>query len=151
MKKYVFELDKDKCVACGACAIACMDQNDRDPDAGDTIFRTIGNTEPDSPGEKIIFLSFGCMHCESAPCIAACPCNVLCKNEVGLTVYDNENCVGCRSCFTVCPHGAPTFNSLGKMEKCNGCEVRLENGFEPACVNICPTGALSCTEISAEG
>ena len=38
--KYVFVLDESKCVACGACAIACMDQNDIDVAAGDTPFRT---------------------------------------------------------------------------------------------------------------
>ena len=26
--KMIFDLDLDKCCACGACAIACMDQND---------------------------------------------------------------------------------------------------------------------------
>ena len=140
----IFDLDMDKCVACGACAIACMDQNDRKPDEGDTIFRKIGNAEPILPNERIIFLSSGCMHCDDAPCITACPSNVLRKNEMGLTVFDNTNCIGCHSCLLACPYGAPTFGPSGKMEKCNGCAVRLENGLEPACVNICPTGALTC-------
>ncbi len=37
--KYVFVLDESKCVACSACAVACMDQNDIDPLAGDIPFR----------------------------------------------------------------------------------------------------------------
>lgn len=142
--KMIFDLDIDKCVACGACAIACMDQNDIKPDEGEKPFRTVGNAEPFAKGEVIKFLSVGCMHCDDAPCIAACPCNVLSKNEMGITVYDNENCIGCHSCLLACPYGAPTFGPSGKMEKCNGCAVRLENGLQPACVSICPTGALTC-------
>lgn len=146
-KKVIFDLDMDKCVACGACAIACMDQNDIKPDEGEKPFRTVGNAEPVAIGDKIRFLSSGCMHCEDAACIAACPSNVFRKNELGLTVYDNTNCIGCHSCLLACPYGAPTFWPSGKMEKCNGCAVRLEYGLEPACVNICPTGALTCRTV----
>ncbi len=28
------------------------------------------------------------------------------------------------------------------MQKCDLCSARLENGLEPACVRVCPTGAL---------
>ena len=41
-----------------------------------------------------------------------------------------------------CPFGVPSFNREGKMEKCDGCSVRLAHGMEPACVRVCPTGAL---------
>ena len=34
MKKYLF-FDPEKCSACGACAVACMDQNDTDVEAGE--------------------------------------------------------------------------------------------------------------------
>ena len=54
-----FDLDMDKCVACGACAIACMDQNDIKPDEGEKPFRTVGNAEPVAIGDKIRFLSSG--------------------------------------------------------------------------------------------
>lgn len=32
MKQVMFELDSEKCISCGACAVACMDQNDIDPE-----------------------------------------------------------------------------------------------------------------------
>ena len=38
MKKFLF-FDSEKCSACGACALACMDQNDIDIPAGEQPFR----------------------------------------------------------------------------------------------------------------
>lgn len=143
--KYVFNLDFDKCVACGACAVACMDQNDISLRDGDKPFRSVAAVErPGDPKREITYLSMGCMHCANAPCITACPVGCLKKNEMGLTVYDNSACIGCHSCAMACPFGAPTYRPNGKMEKCDGCQIRLENGMLPACVRVCPTGALTC-------
>lgn len=143
--KYVFNLDFDKCVACGACAVACMDQNDISLQDGDKPFRSVAAVErPGDPKREITYLSMGCMHCANAPCVTACPVGCLKKNEMGLTEYDNAACIGCHSCAMACPFGAPTFRANGKMEKCNGCQVRLEHGMLPACVRVCPTGALTC-------
>lgn len=148
MSKLVFDLDMEKCVACGACAVACMDQNDIWPDKGDEPFRHVGIVDPlpHQPCGEISFLSIGCLHCADAPCIKACPVGCLFKNEMGLTVYDSSRCIGCHSCAMACPFGAPTYDSSGKMRKCNGCAERLANGMQPACVRICPTGALSCVD-----
>ena len=143
--KYIFNLDYSKCVACGACAVACMDQNDTSLKDGDQPFRTVAAVErPGDPKKEIRYLSVGCMHCASAPCVAACPVGCLKKNGMGLTEYDNAACIGCHSCAMACPFGAPTFGPSGKMTKCDGCQTRLENGLLPACVRVCPTGALTC-------
>ena len=78
--KYVFVLDESKCVACGACAVACMDQNDIDVAAGDTPFRTVYMGEKGSmSAPKFSFLSIACMHCADAPCITGCPTGCLKK------------------------------------------------------------------------
>ena len=53
-----------------------------------------------------------------------------------------SGCIGCHSCAMACPFGAPSFNAQGKMVKCHGCYVRLQYGLQPACVRVCPTGAL---------
>ena len=139
----IIDLDLNKCSACGACAIACIDQNDIDVTKGEKPFRSVLDVETWKDGKPhSSYLSVGCMHCTEAPCIMACPCDCLSKDEeTGFTVYDNTDCIGCQSCAMACPFGAPTFID-GKMKKCDGCVERVKNKMEPACVRICPTGAL---------
>lgn len=143
--KHIFVFDQDKCAACSACMMGCLDQNDTDLAAGDQCFRQTFDNEVtlEDGGVYCAYISAACMHCTDAPCIAACPVGCLSKDpETGFTVYDNTNCIGCKSCAMACPFGAPSFNGKGKMEKCDGCYLRLKYGMEPACVRVCPTGAL---------
>lgn len=146
MKKIVFDFDPQKCSACGACAIACMDQNDVDVEAGMQPYRKV--YEYESATERV-YISIACLHCPDAPCVTACPVGCIYKDaETGLTLYHTDNCVGCHSCAMACPYGAPTFRPPGakrpreKMEKCHGCVERIKVGKQPACVHSCPTGAL---------
>ena len=146
MEKMIFDFDPSKCTACQACVMACFDQNDIDVEHRQHPFRNAAALESVEDGrEKFAFLSVACMHCEEAPCVMGCPSACLYKDEEsGLTLYDNTNCVGCHSCAMACPFGAPSFNREGKMEKCDGCVERLRRGMVPACVRVCPTGALTC-------
>lgn len=147
MKKYMIDLNVDVCVSCGACAIACMDQNNIDITA-EKPFRTVFDVESQK-NKKVSYghLSISCMHCPDAPCVTACPCGCIKKDlETNLTIYDTTNCIGCHSCAMACPFGIPTFGTNGKMHKCDGCYVRVHNGMLPACVKICPVGALKLVE-----
>ena len=84
-----------------------------------------------------------CMHCADAPCVMGCPCGCLTKDaETGFTLYDTTNCIGCHSCAMACPYGVPGFGPDGKMRKCDACIERQRAGMLPACVKVCPTGAL---------
>ncbi len=140
----IFDLDMEKCIACGACAVACMDQNDVDLEQGDVPFRYVSALEePAGAGVAYSFLSLSCMHCENAPCVAGCPTGSIFKDaRTGLTLYDTANCIGCHSCAMACPFGAPAFSARGKLTKCDGCVQRVRAGLEPACVRVCPFGAL---------
>ena len=144
-KRYFIEFDSERCVGCGACAVACMDQNDLDPQNPLDMFRKVSVVESGSGKDTVFtYLSIACMHCNNAPCIDACPCGCIFKDpETGFTVYDTTNCIGCRSCSMACPFAAPIFDSDGKMRKCDGCNTRVKYGLEPACVRVCPFDALT--------
>lgn len=143
--KSLIVFDPQKCCACHACSIACIDQNDVDVTAGEEAFRNAHNVELKSGDElHCVFFSAACMHCDDAPCILACPVGCLKKDtKTGMTVYDNTHCIGCRSCGMACPFGALRYLPDGKMVKCDGCYMRIKNGMEPACVRACAFGALS--------
>lgn len=136
----IFDIDLDRCVGCYACVVACMDQNDIVPKDTDFLLRDV--TSLFSKG-KIQYASLACMHCDDAPCVMTCPTGaVFMDEETSLAETDKSKCVGCHSCIMACPFGSPKFDDDGKMEKCTGCAIRVENGLIPACVRICPTRAL---------
>ena len=140
-----FVFDESLCTACGACATACMDQNDLYPAKGDLPYRRCETKEVCQSEEvHMTYRSVGCMHCSDAPCISACPSGCLFKDEkTGFTIYDNSACTGCRLCESACPFEALVFpERSGVMEKCDGCVERVKNGLEPACVRVCPFDAL---------
>lgn len=143
--KLIFDLDVERCIGCGACSVACMDQNDFQPQEGGLPYRTVSTLEvPRAESWQYKNFSMACMHCADAPCVKACPAGCISKDEEsGLTVFNNANCIGCHSCAMACPFAAPRFNLSGKMVKCDGCIDRLKAGLEPSCVRICPFDALN--------
>lgn len=146
MSKIYFDLDVEKCTACCACVLACMDQNDIDVENNQHPYRNAFEYEEQIEGKWFTaYLSVSCQHCDDAPCVTACPTGCLYKDdETGLTLYKRDLCIGCHSCSMACPFGAISFNAEGKMVKCDGCIERISKGMIPACVRVCPGGALSC-------
>lgn len=144
--KYYIVFDPERCCACHACSVACMDQNDTDVEAGELPLRRVFNEELGCDVLDCAYLSAACAHCDDAPCMMACPVGCLQKDyDTGMTVYDNTRCIGCRSCGMACPFGAPRYlPDSGKMVKCDGCNERLKSGLMPACVRACTFGALTC-------
>jgi len=140
MEKKIFDIDLDRCSGCYSCVVACMDQNDAVPTGGDFMWRDVSTV---SGSGKIQYAAIACLHCDDAPCAVACPTGAVFVHEgLSLTGSDKSKCIGCHSCVMACPFGAPKFDGEGKMEKCTGCRIRVENGLVPACVRICPTRAL---------
>lgn len=150
---YKISFYPELCVACGACSVACMDQNDILPQEGEEPLRRAYQIDfiDESGMAHIGYFSSACKHCDDAACIDACPANCLSKDpETGFTVFDTTNCIGCRSCAMACPHGAPCMGRDGKMIKCYGCNERVKAGLMPACVSVCPFDALKLEEVKTE-
>ena len=146
---YKIIFHEERCIACGACSVACMDQNDIDPRTGKKPFRWVTEYEDaKGPRGNCAYLSISCRHCSDAPCVTGCPVGCLQKDlATGMTVYDRSKCIGCHSCSMACPFGVPAFSEDdGKMIKCDGCYVRVQNGMKPACVMGCAFGALTCVD-----
>ena len=91
------------------------------------------------------YLSLACNHCDDAPCLKNCPAKAYHHDvTTGAVIHTAEKCIGCKYCTWACPFDAPKYNpSLGVVEKCTFCNHRLQEGKQPACAHLCPTGALS--------
>jgi Fe-S-cluster-containing dehydrogenase component len=116
-----------------------MDQNDFPPTGSDFKWRNVTSFFDEG---RLRYVSLACMHCHEAPC-APCPTGAIVQNtKTGFVETDQSKCIGCRVCAEDCPFDVPKFDEKGKIQKCDGCAIRVAHGYEPACVKICPTRAL---------
>ena len=146
-----FYFDQTRCTGCKTCQIACKDKNNlpigvrwrRVVEYSGGQWTTRGS---DFVPEGVFsyYLSTSCMHCVNPPCAEVCAAGAFTKREEdGIVLLNNEECLACRDCESICPYGALHFNEdTGKMTKCDFCVDLLAKGERPACVDACPTRAL---------
>lgn len=142
-----FYYNKNNCIGCKVCQIACKDINGLEVG---TDFRHVEYTEEGKfPNPKFYYLSMSCNHCENPACVPVCPVDALKKDEeTGLVLHDEDLCIGCRTCENVCPYGAIHYiEEKEKIGKCDGCYEIVKNGEEPACVAGCLTRTLDFGDI----
>ena len=133
-----------KCVGCGACVTACIDQNDTDIAHGQRPRRHIAENVT-LIGDKVClnFSSKACRHCNPAPCQQACPENCFIRSpNTNFVLLETKDCIHCGCCVSACPFQAIATHH-GHPDKCDGCDVRVQFGMLPACVRTCITGALT--------
>ena len=145
-----FVFEAGKCTGCQACQLACTIQNDLAPDHSYRQVMTFNARR--HPAAPLFHLSLACNHCADPACLAACPALAYRKDPTtGAVLLDEEKCIGCRYCTWACPYDAPRFDAAsGVMTKCNFCQERLLAGQQPACVELCPTGALGHAQLLTE-
>lgn len=139
--KYGFIIDNRKCIGCHACTTACKSEHDVAVGVNRTYVKQVEKGE--FPDTRRIFSVMRCNHCTDAPCVEICPVEALYTREDGIVDFDNNRCIGCKSCMQACPYDAlyidPDTNTAAK---CNYCAHRVDVGREPACVSVCPEHAI---------
>ena len=136
-------INYEKCTGCRLCELVCAVKHD-------------GISNPARSRIKVmkwemegLYIPMSCQQCQDAPCVNACPVKALSRDEdLARVVVDYDVCIGCRTCVSVCPFGAMSFNTIDrKVFKCDLCEG------DPQCVRFCDRKAVdfvSPDEVSIE-
>jgi len=133
MEKITLVIDKNNCMGCHACEIACKQEHELG--VGPRLIRVIEQT-PD-------FIPIYCHHCVDAACKDACPVEAIARNQQGIILIDSNLCTGCGECIEACPFTAMQFDYIRKIAvKCDLCVERIEEKLLPACIAVCPTQCI---------
>lgn len=160
MTRWAMSIDLDVCTACGACVVACSQENNVPPgDPTDHADRLIRWMEilPEEHGEYphvgARMLPMPCQHCDRPPCTKVCPVYATFRDSEGLVPQIYPRCIGCRYCVNACPFTCKYFNwsdpvwpepmdralnpdvsvrTRGVTEKCNFCLHRLQEARDRA-------------------
>lgn len=108
MPRYAMVIDRQRCVGCGSCSIACRAENN--VSEGVYWSHKITETSGVFPNVRFHYLPTLCNHCTNAPCVRGCPTMAMHKIENGITMHDPKKCIGCRYCMINCPYGVIYFN-----------------------------------------
>jgi tetrathionate reductase subunit B len=156
----VFVIDVARCNGCYSCQIVCKDEhvgNDwapyakPQPDTGQFWLKQNEFVRGSVPKVKMYYQPVLCMHCDNAPCMAACKIeDAIYRRKDGLIIIDPVRCTGCKSCVDACPYKAIYFNEdLNIAQKCTGCAHLLDSDWKvPRCADACPTETLKFGEES---
>jgi Fe-S-cluster-containing dehydrogenase component/formate-dependent nitrite reductase membrane component NrfD len=141
MPTFGFVIDNRKCIGCHACTVACKSEHQVPVGVDRTWVKYV--EKGTFPHNRRLFSVMRCNHCDWAPCVTICPVTALYRRADGVVDFNNERCIGCKSCLQACPYDAlyidPDTNTAAK---CNFCTHRLEAGLQPSCVVICPEQAI---------
>lgn len=165
--QWVFVIDLRLCDGCDKCTKACQAMHHLPEDV--TWFKVY---EMESASGEKFYLPRLCMQCEDAPCVKVCPVGASYKSTDGITLVDQNKCIGCRMCMAACPYEARYFNwgdppsvpstlpqptpewpvpqQKGTVGKCVMCVHNLRVGKIPACIDACSMEALYVGDLNTD-
>jgi len=161
-----FFIDLSRCTACRGCQVACkqwhklpaektrqLGTHQNPADVSFNTYKLVRFSEVVSGGKlKWLFFPEQCRHCVIAPCKEVADGyveNAILRDEATSAVLFTAR-LGELSADEkqevreACPYDIPRIDAeSGLMAKCDFCIDRVHNGLKPACVGICPTGAMN--------
>jgi formate dehydrogenase iron-sulfur subunit len=156
-----FFIDTSLCTACRGCQVSCKQWHDlpaekttnrgtheNPPDLSFMTYKVVRMREEVMDGKlQWLFFPEQCRHCMEAPCLeTAGEPSAIYKDEASGAVVFTANTKDLNNLDEViqsCPYNIPRKAEDGTLAKCDMCVDRLHNGLQPACVQTCPTGAMS--------
>jgi NAD(P)H-nitrite reductase large subunit/Fe-S-cluster-containing hydrogenase component 2 len=143
----VLVFHRDRCLACRGCELACSVAHSASAalEASRALEAAIAQEFPPIRRVNLASGSDGlealrCEQCLEPLCAFACKSGALRRDPAsGRVTLDDARCVACFMCLMVCPFGIRPDPARDRVVRCDVCEGRAT----PACVEACPTGALS--------
>lgn len=137
-----FYFDQTRCTGCRVCQIACKDRLGLE--AAGPLPRRVTTFETGVyPDAKLYHVSVGCNHCANPACVENCPTGAMFQDENGIVLHDDDTCIGCQTCMSACPYGAPQYaEEMNLIVKCDSCKALRDAGMNPVCVDACMMRAL---------
>jgi Fe-S-cluster-containing hydrogenase component 2 len=133
-KRFGLAFHSDKCNGCKECEKACVKAHPSSVASG----RPRLKIEQDKSKK---YKMTACLHCETCPPSDLCPSALFEFHADGkYWTLDEQRCFACMSCLPVCPVGGVFFEGQFGVETAYICDLC---GGDPACIKVCPKGALT--------
>ena len=166
MSGYSFLVDTSRCTGCRGCQAACKQWNENGvthttqlgtyqnpPDLNASTFKLVrfGEEKLEGQDPKSFFFPDQCRHCLYPLCkIVAdqkAPGAISVDHVTRAVIFDPTVKMSPQTFKEIrdaCPFDIPRQDEkTGGMNKCTMCNDRVHDGMKPACVQACPTGAMS--------
>ena len=139
--RYGFVIDQNRCIGCHACTVACKEEHNiaarrQSAPGSSTSRKALSRHAPALRRAALQSLRRRAVHRDLPDRRAVSPTD-------GIVDFDNERCIGCKSCMQACPYDALYIDPTATPRPSATFDAsRVEMGYKPACEVVCPTQAI---------